>query len=261
MPKLRQFTLALSLLLATAPFVGLLVLSLGSGWGYPRLLPDELTGAPWRDFFANRRGIIAACGNTLLMSVCVSLPSTAIGFFVGRRLQASESIWWRYAIYLPFVLSPMIVGVCLYDLAVQVRLVSTFVGVVFAQFLFALSFAVIFFSEVWSERFDRMQQLVATLGGGPWRQFRDGVLPQTWGLFVVCILQTALYSWLDYGLVSVLGGGNVPSLTLQLFAYIREASINQAAQSALILLAPALAAIAIAALLLPRNSMAEEEKR
>lgn len=255
MRNLQVHLLVLLASFAVIPFQLLFLLSLGSGWSYPNIIPDTFTFAPWKDFLANRTGILSACGTTLLLSICVSFPSTALGFVVGRQLHASRSMLWRYAIYLPFVLSPMIVGICLYDLAVRTGLVSTFLGVALAQFIFALSFAVIFFSEMWSERMTRYEQLVETLGGNRWNRFRHGVLPQAGGLIFVCWMQTALYSWLDYGLVSILGGGNVNSLTLQLFSYIREASVNQASQSALILLTPSLAAITIASILLARKKL------
>ena len=106
--------------------------------------------------------------------------------------------------------------------------------------LFALSFASVFFSELWSLRAERLEQLVRNLGGSHWDVWRHAVLPQIWGLILICFVQSALYSWLDYGIVSIVGGGSVSSVTTRLFGYIREASVNQAAQSSLILLAPAL---------------------
>ena len=73
------------------------------------------------------------------------------------------------------------------------------------------------------------------------------MIPQCSGLIAVCFLQTCLYSWLDYGLVSVIGGGNVQTLTTRMFGYIREASVNQAAQSAIVLLTPAIAGFVVTA--------------
>jgi ABC-type Fe3+ transport system permease subunit len=57
-------------------------------------------------------------------------------------------------------------------------------------------------------------------------------------------VQTGLFSWLDYGLVSMIGGGHVSTLTLRLFALIREASIHQAALASLLLTLPSLLAVA-----------------
>jgi ABC-type spermidine/putrescine transport system permease subunit II len=120
-----------------------------------------------------------------------------------------------------------------------VNLAGTWAGVVALQTLFALSFAAVLFSELRSPRADRLEQLVYDLGGNSWAVWRHAVLPPASGLIRICFLQTALYSWLDYGLVSIVGGGHVASVTMKLFGYLREASVNQAAQASLVLLGPA----------------------
>jgi ABC-type Fe3+ transport system permease subunit len=59
-----------------------------------------------------------------------------------------------------------------------------------------------------------------------------------------------MFSWLDYGIISTIGGGVIRSLTLNLFAFIREGSVNQAAQAAIVLMTPPLLAMLIAIWLL-----------
>ena len=69
-------------------------------------------------------------------------------------------------------------------------------------------------------------------------------------MIIVCFVQAALFSWLDYGLVSVIGGGRVRTMTVMLFGFLREANVNQAAQSAIVLLLPTVAGFAISTTLL-----------
>jgi len=238
----------------------LVILSLGSGWSFPNLLPDRMDFAPWRHFLGNRDGLITAFSSSLFMSLCVSMASTSLGLVAGRALRSCTTfVWWLIA-YLPFVLSPLIVGICLYDIQVRLGLVSTYLGVILAQFLFAFAFATIFFCEMWNPRIDRAEQLVKTLGGGTWAVWKHAILPQAKGLLAACAIQTALFSWLDFGLVSVLGGGNVNTITVRLFAYIREASVNQAAQSGIVLLIPPVAGCVITGALLFRSRLRSEPK-
>lgn len=232
------------------PYGLLALLTIGSGWSFPHLLPDRIDFAPWRHAAADRDGILRAAATSLAMSVAVSIPSTCGGLVAGRAIRRRGSSWAVFAAYLPFVLSPMIVGICLYDLIVRIRLVSTVAGVIACQCLFAFSFATVMFCELWSPRIERAEHVVATLGGGRWAVWRHAVLPQASGLIVVCLIQTGLQSWLDYGLVSLLGGGSVRTLTVMLFAYIREASVNQAALSGLVLLAPPVVGYLVTAIIL-----------
>lgn len=265
--KVGQFVqVVLKALLVTSvlfPYGLLISMSLGSGWTFPSLLPDRLDFAPWKHFVSDRDDLLLAVATSAAMSVTVATLATCGGLLIGRFVRQSGFGLWRFAIYLPFVISPVVAGMCLYDLLVRLQLVSTVAGVVLVQTVFAAAFASVFFSELWSPRVDRLEHLVSNLGGGYWQIWRHAVIPQMAGLIVICLLQTALFSWLDYGLVSVLGGGHVSTVTTKLFSYIREASINQAAQSGLILLAPALTGFFTTAVLfsaLSRRHDMNEEK-
>jgi putative spermidine/putrescine transport system permease protein len=249
---LRPWRLLLksSLLLAIlAPYLVLILISLGSGWAFPTLLPDRLDFAAWRHFFSDRDGMQTAIVTSTLMSLVVGTLSVVGGLMVGRAVRRSRSALLQFLIYLPFVVSPIVVGTGLYDLLVRLGAVGNLTGVILLQTVFALSFSSVYFSELWSPRAERLEQLVINFGGTRWQVWRHAIIPELSGLIVICFLQTTLYSWLDYGIVSIVGGGRVPSVTTKLFGYIREASINQAAQSSLVLLAPAIAGFLVAFLI------------
>lgn len=228
----------------------LLMLSLGTGWTYPRLLPDRVDATPWLNFFQGRSAALRGCLSSLMMSLMVATISTALGLWTGIGLKRARSRAWLFIAYLPFVLSPVTIGLCLLDMSVRIGIASTYVGVLFVQCIFAYGFATIFFCETWDYAMEKRVQLVSGLGGSQWDIWRHAILPRLWPFIAVAWTQTALISWLDYGLVSIIGGGVVPSLTLTLFAYLREASVNQAAQSAIVLLTPCLIFFGLASLLL-----------
>ncbi|WP_010586766.1 ABC transporter permease [Schlesneria paludicola] len=230
----------LLLVMILLPFALMVLISLGSGWAFPRLLPDRMDLAAWRHFLSDRDQMLIAIATSAVMSLTVGVFSVSGGLLIGRAVRRTGSRFAHFLIYLPFVISPVVVGICLYDLLIRMRVIGNVVGVILMQTVFALSFSSVFFYELWSPRAERLEQLVSNFGGSRWDVWRHAVFPQISGLILVCFLQTALYSWLDYGIVSIVGGGYVPSVTTRLFGYIREASVNQAAQASLILLAPAL---------------------
>ena len=236
----RAITLAATVLIVVFPFGLLILISLGSGWSFPRLIPDRLDYAAWKHVFSDRDQMLVAIRTSVFMSLTVAALSVTGGLIIGRAIRRTPSGLANFLVYLPFVISPIVVGICLYDLLIRMQLIGNVMGVILLQTVFALSFASVFFSELWSLRAERLEQLVRNLGGSHWDVWRHAVVPQIWGLILICFVQSALYSWLDYGIVSIVGGGSVSSVTTRLFGYIREASVNQAAQSSLILLAPAL---------------------
>jgi len=259
MPELRILLLfSFLFLLAFSPAALLLLLSMGDRWSYPHLLPDQFNLGPWQALFADRRAFLTALGTSLLLAFPVGLTATALGLILSRllrRLKSPDIL--RAAIYLPFLLSPIIVAVCLYDLFVRLGLAGSPAGVALAQVYFASAFAAVFFSEFWDVRTDETEQLVSSLGGGMPAVWRHAVLPRAGGLILLCFFQTLLFSWLDYGLVLFIGGGRVETLTLRLFGYIREGSINLAALAGLLLLLPSIAGLLVTPLLLNRIKSTE----
>lgn len=221
----------------------LLVLSLGSGWTFPRLLPDRIDAGPWRQGLADRGGLMWSVVTSICLSLMTATVSTGIGLLLARCLRQISGVLMLYVLYVPFVISPVIAGICLYDLVIRLQLAGTFSGVLLVQCLFATSFATIYFRGAFGNRVEKLENLVQTLGGGQLTVWRHAVWPQLRGMIGVCLIQTAMYSWLDYGLVSVIGGGRVVPVTVRLFGYIREASTNQAAMAALLLMLPAVAGL------------------
>ena len=249
------------LLVLLGPYLLLLVMSLGSGWSFPQLVPNRVDLLPWKRFLNDRDGLLSAVGTSAMMSVTVGLLGTAGGLLIGRSIRKLPGNTPRFLIYLPFVISPVVVGICLYDLLIRLHLAGTVIGTVMLQTVFALSLASVFFSELWSSRAERLELLVSNLGGGRWAVFRHAIWPQSAGLIAISFVQTALLSWLDYGLVSVVGGGHVRTVTVRLFSSLHEANVNQAAQSSLVLLAPCVAGFTGALLLLSvriRRTSAQE---
>jgi putative spermidine/putrescine transport system permease protein len=224
------------------PYVLLGMMSLGSGWTFPRWLPDQIDGRPWGRLLTERDGLLIAVMTSLLLSGAVGVVATGCGWWIGRAVRRSRAAVWRYLLYLPFVTSPVVMGATLFDLLVRGRLAGSWIGVALVQILFATSFAAIFFCESWTAKGDRLEQLVRTLGGNECAVWRHAIWPRTRGLLIVCFLQTALYSWVDYGLVAIVGGGQIQTITMRLFAYLREANVNQAAMAAIVLVTPAILA-------------------
>lgn len=220
-------------------FAVLLLLSQGSDWSWPRLIPHREPGmAPWQGLGGGVE-LTRALGTSLGLALAVSLTATPGGLLISRATRRGRpQVHKRMIAYLAFVLSPAVMGVCLYDLFVRLGLAGSTVGVWLAQCLMATAFTAVFFSEFWSPRTDAREQLVAMLGGTTWHRWRHAIWPQACGLILLGALQAALLSWLDFALASFLGGGRVSSLTVVLFAYLREGSVGQAAFASLLLTLP-----------------------
>lgn len=260
-----QFRLVL--LLVMLPQLFLLTLSLGSGWSFPGLLPDRIDFGPWRDL-AIFSGLSSAALNGLLLSAATGLVSTTCGLMLSRcirRMTGKLRRLGQAAVLFPFAISPAVAAVCLFDLSARIGLAGTFTGVLLCQSIFGSAAATVILLEGWGETAERREQLVRMLGGGTLDVWRHAIWPQVRGLLRICFLQSALFAWLDYGVVLHIGGGRVPTLTLRLFTLIRESSVNHAALATLLLLSPAMLALTILSIgglfVTRRKALAMEQQR
>jgi ABC-type nitrate/sulfonate/bicarbonate transport system ATPase subunit/ABC-type spermidine/putrescine transport system permease subunit II len=221
-----------------APYVLLILLSLGSGWSFPNLAPNRLDASPWRRWTTERDGLASSLAMSIVLGAVVGTAATTGGFLMARSFRGPLSGAWRFIAYLPFVVSPVVLGATLYRPLAWAGLAGTAAGVSTVQTLVSTAMAAVFFSESQDSRGERLEMLAESLGGGLFAIWRYVIWPSNRGLFVVAFAQAALFSWMDYGLASLVGGGQVPTLTVRLFATLREANVNLAALAALTLIAP-----------------------
>ena len=218
----------------------LLLLSCGTGWNWPRLLPDHPGFTNWRTLLSQDTGLLSAMGTSAALACLTSFTATAIGLIMSRAAALSTGITMRVILFLPWIISPVVAAVSLYQLLAGLSLAGSLAGVVAAQLVFAAPFAAIILRDVWNHQTHQMIRLVKDLGGSAPAVWMHVIWPRVRRLLPLCLLQTALFSWLDYGIVSVIGGGRVDTITVRLFALLREAGLNQAALAAIMLMTPAI---------------------
>jgi ABC-type spermidine/putrescine transport system permease subunit II len=79
--------LTVTLLIAFFPFGLLILLSLGSGWSFPRLIPDRLDYAAWKHVFSDRDQMLVAIRTSVFMSLSVATLSVTGGLIIGRAIR------------------------------------------------------------------------------------------------------------------------------------------------------------------------------
>ncbi|WP_299464996.1 ABC transporter permease [uncultured Microscilla sp.] len=223
------------------PFLLLLGLSLSRQWIYPNLLPQQVGLMNWAQLWGYQQNLLQSLGVSLVLSLSVAFIATWAGFFTGRMLAYHP--YGRQLLklaYLPYVISPVIYAACLKVYFIWFGLDARFWGVLFAQLIITYPFSVILFSEYWSYRTQALEQLVATLGGSPWQTVWKVLVPISQNILLVSFFQTFLISWFEYGLTQLIGLGKVPTLTLMVFGYLKEANIYFAALASCLLVMPPL---------------------
>lgn len=221
------------------PILYLLLLSLAKQWIVPDLLPDHFSPERWVDLWSGTDSPGVSMALSLLVSAIVAVLATLGGFLASKYLAYHRH---RSALlflaYMPFVMSPVILGTCIHFLYIKIGLSGGIVGVVLAQSIFALGFGVIFFTSFWNEERRAFEEIARLLGGSTLQVYRRVLLPVGREMLMICLLQTFLFSWFQYGLTLLIGAGKVRTLPVLVFMYIGEANIYYAAASSVLLILP-----------------------
>ncbi len=122
-----------------APYGLLLLLSLGSGWTFPNLLPNRLDAGPWRRWAAEREGLARSVATSVTLGLAVGAVATTVGFGLARSFRGPPTGGWRFVAYLPFVVSPVVLATTLYGPLAWAGLAGTALGVAAAQTVVALA--------------------------------------------------------------------------------------------------------------------------
>jgi putative spermidine/putrescine transport system permease protein len=222
-----------------SPLLVLLFLSFSRNWPFPGILPRKFSLSNWTYAFSSESGIRESLATTLCLSLSVAALSTVAGFFSSKFIAThpSKKILLFLA-YLPFVLSPVILAVCLRFYFIRMDLAGTFCGVLLAHLIIAFPYSVIYFIGFWNRRIADYEIVVQTLGGSARDAFYKVILPSARPTLMVCFFQCFLIAWFEYGLTSVIGFGKVQTLTVKVYQYVTEANLFYAALSCCLLVIP-----------------------
>lgn len=220
------------------PVLLLLLMSVSKNWVFPSVLPQKYTAENWLELLRGNSVSIS-----LLVSVAIALLvaflSTVAGFITSHLIAYhTKRKYLLLLAYLPFVLSPVILAVCLKYYFNILNIAGTIFGVVLAQMIIAFPYCIIFFIGFWNQRIRQYQELVNTLGGNNYYAFNKIILPIAKPMLLVCFFQSFLISWFEYGLTSVIGYGKVQTLTIKVYQFLTEANMFYAALSCCLLIIP-----------------------
>lgn len=236
---MKKLMLAVFLALLLLPFAYLPLLSLAGHWRYPLLLPEGLGLANWRLALGPGSGVGRSVWLSGLLSVGVAALVTAGGFVLGKVIAAhSRRAQFQAIAYLPYAFSPVVYAYCLQFFFLKADLSGSLAGVLLAQVLLFLPFGVLFFVSHWDGRLRAMEQLTFTLGGSRRDAWLRVLIPVSKRALLTVFFQSFLLSWFDYGLTSVIGLGQVPTLSVLVWQYIGEANPFFAAIGSCLLVFP-----------------------
>ena len=234
--KLIAFT---GCMLFILPFIYLLMLSLTSNYNYPDFLPQSYSINNWKAALQSNNGIVHGFFLSLLIASYVGGISTFLGFFLSRIIAYHKRRnLLLFTCYFPLALSPVIFALLVNYYFIRIGISGSIVGIVLAQLMIALPFGILLLNSFWNVQIKSFEEASSTLGASKTETFFKVLLPIAKPQLWVCFIQTFLISWFEYGLTTIIGVGQIKTLTLNVYQYIGEANLYYAAISSCIIVLP-----------------------
>jgi putative spermidine/putrescine transport system permease protein len=229
-----------------APLVVLPVQAVADQWRAPALLPQRL----------GTRGLQVAiggdAGSALVNSLEVAAVTATAALLLGwpaaralgdRRLRHPTPLLVLLA--LPLLVPAYATGTGLAAWFLRFGLADGRLGLVLAHLTVVLPYVVLVLTSGFGERLTELEEMAATAGLGPARRLALVTLPAVRPTLAAAGLLGFLVSWSQYGLSLAVGGG-LPMLPIVLLPFVGT-DPEVAAALSLLFLAPAIAALALAA--------------
>jgi len=241
------------------PLLPLLVWSVSGQWQFPDLAPRTLSlrgFEPLLDPHADvARGLLTSTG----IAVAVSLLACLIGFPAGRAVGLYRFHGRRLVQFL--LLAPVIVPGLATTLGLQVffirsGLADSVTGVVLVQLMPTVPYVATVLGGAFANLDIAYETQARALGAGPVRTLAFVTLPLLRPAIVVSAVFAFLISWSEYILTLLVGGGQVKTLPLLLFAAIGSSDTTAAAALAVLMIVPPLILLTITARTVSASSVA-----
>jgi putative thiamine transport system permease protein len=234
--------------------------SLAGSWRFPAALPQRLELASWA--WAGQ-GLAGPAVTTLLLGVLASV--TALLFVLAcleheARTRARPAARVLGLAYLPLLVPQISFLFGLQVLFVRLGLDATAAGLLWSHLVFVLPYVLLLLREPYLALHPRYLAASATLGGSPWRTFRQVKLPLLRRPILVAAAVGFSVSVAQYLPTVFIGAGRYPTLTTEALALALGGDRRLAAVAALLLALLPLLALA-AALALPSPRLGRDQRQ
>ena len=246
---LRRTVAASMLVLLVLPIGSLALFSLTRGYFYPQLVPREWSLRAWQLLLKPGSEVWGAVATTLLLGLAVTTVALAVAVPAGRTLGRNTFRGKRLVELLllaPLLAPPIVVAMGLDFAFLRLQLTNTFWGVVLVHLVPTVPYAVFIMSGVFANYDPAGEGQARTLGATRLRAFRHVTLPAIAPGLVVAGVLILSVSWSQYVLTLLVGGGQVVTLPVLLFATSSGGDTALTSALALITIAPVLVLLVLA---------------
>jgi multiple sugar transport system permease protein len=187
----------------------------------PRLFPAGATLAGYRQVLGQQ---LPYLGTSLLVglgTVALTLALSAPAGYALAKLRPRGGAAVTFALLVAQMIPGIIMAMGLYAVYLDLGIINTAWGLVFADSTIAVPFGVMIFTAFMSGIPAEVLAAARVDGAGQWRTFRSIVMPLSRNAIVTVGLFAFLWAWSDFIFASTVdSGGGLQPITLGIYHYI-----------------------------------------
>ena len=249
-PGVWRWLFALVVAWTVLPLAPLPLWSFSGGWRWPALLPERWSGRAWSSVLAPGAQALPALLSSVLLALAVAalalLAGVPAALALGRHRFRGRALV-ELLVFAPILTPPLTVSMGVQVLFIRLGLADTALGVALVHLVFALPYVVLIMASAFAALGPEWEQQARSLGASPARALWHVTLPMLRPSLAVAALLAFLVSWSQYALTLLIGGGQVWTLPLLVFAAARSSDPALTAAAALLFIAPTLVFLLAAA--------------
>jgi putative spermidine/putrescine transport system permease protein len=207
----------LAVLAVALPLALLVIWTFVNRWPAPRLLPEAFSLRGWRRLFSGYFNVWQVTLSSIGLSLLVGALSALTAAMVARALCLYPIPGKRFLeglAMLPIIVPATVYGMGSHVLFIRLGLANTTVAVALCHMITTLPFALRVMLETTRLASSRLEEQARVLGAGPFAGFWHGALPAIAPGLVSAWAVSFLFSYTQYFLTLLMGGGKVKTLAI-----------------------------------------------
>ncbi|MCB0032754.1 MAG: ABC transporter permease subunit, partial [Anaerolineales bacterium] len=224
-------------------FVPLIVWSFSRSWYFPNLVPTAYSWRAWSYVFDPTSRVWPALVNSFVVATAVTLFSILIGLPAGRALGLHNfrgKTLVEFLILMPTIVPVLAAAFGIHVMFIRYGLADTLAGVILVHLIPVTPYMVLILSSIFANYDVDYEAQAQSLGARPWQRFVYITLPAIFPGLVVGSLFAFIISWSQYLLTLLIGGGQVQTLPVMLFAFASSGDYAITAALSLVFIGPAI---------------------
>lgn len=237
--QLKKGILAVLAFLVMVPLIYVLMLSLGTHFRYPEIVPQGFTLVHYKNLVLNNSLFNLALINSMVIGASVVVISSSVGYLTARAFVRYLNVSYILVltmISLPLFVPAMVLFLGVHQIVLKTPLVNTHIGVILCHSLLCIPYTATIFMNHLKGIPVELEQAAEVLGASTYNRYLKVLIPMLRPALSLSVVVSLLISGTEYLATFLVGGGSIITLPMVIFPYVSNNDYGLTASAGIIYL-------------------------